>query len=108
VPQHCGSHGQNGTGVSGENNDGCSRAEQLSGGREADGVRRGGGQPVQAVFLHGGASVRDEPEQRLGDIQQGQNGDDGADLVADDRADADPERCGQRAPTVRAGLVSWA
>ena len=50
------------------------------------------GQAAEAVFLHGGVGVRDEPEQRLGDIQQGQDGDYGADLVADDRAHADPER----------------
>ena len=46
-------------------------------------------------YSDGGAGLRDEPEQRLGDIQQGQDGDDRADLVADDRARADPERRAQ-------------
>ena len=60
VPQQCGSGGQDRRGVCGEDKDGCPLAEQLRGGGEADGVGGCGCQPVQAVFLYGGAGVRDE------------------------------------------------
>src|ERR1035438_2490814 len=61
VPQQCGSGGQDRRGVRGEDEDGCPLAEQLGGGGEADEIGGRGGQAAQAVFLHGGASVRDEP-----------------------------------------------
>ena len=72
MPQQCGSGEQDRRGVGGEDEDGRPLAEQLSGSGETGGVGGGGSQAAEAVFLHGGAGVRDEPEQRLGDIQQGE------------------------------------
>src|SRR5215472_3454498 len=62
-----------------------------------------GGQPGKAILLDCGAEVGDESQQRLSDVQQGEDGDDRAGLVADDRARADAKGGEKRGGDAAAG-----
>jgi len=64
VPQQRGTGKQDRRGIGGEDEDRCALAEQLRGGGEPGGAGGGCRQAAEAVFLHGGAGVRDEPKQR--------------------------------------------